>query len=69
MIFDVPARGTLRLKTKEDIKKLIENMCQNKYFLSECAIKQKGIHAVDLTTTLYTQIKELTKQFATAQLA
>ena len=44
--------GTLRAKTYDEVKTLVENMFQNEYHSSDRAVKQKGILAIDLNTTL-----------------
>lgn len=44
MFLDASAGGTVRLKSDEELKTLIENMCQNEYRSSKRAMKQKGIH-------------------------
>lgn len=43
IFLDASVGDTLRLKTDEELKTLIENMCQNEYHSSERVIKQKGI--------------------------
>lgn len=44
--------GTLRAKTYDEVKTLIKIMFQNEYRSSDRAVKQKGILAIDLNTTL-----------------
>lgn len=61
MLLDALTRGTLRAKTGGELETLIDNMFHNEYRSSERAMKQKGIHAVDLNTTLYAQIESLSK--------
>lgn len=39
MLLDASAEGTLRLKTHENLKTLIENMFQNEYRSNEQTIK------------------------------
>lgn len=65
---DASARGTLRENTDEELKMLIENMCQNDYRSSERAMKQKGLHEVDLNTSLLAQIEALSKYLVATQL-
>ncbi|XP_050895887.1 uncharacterized protein LOC127102575 [Lathyrus oleraceus] len=69
MLLDASVEGTLRLKVDEELKTMIENICQNEYYSREHAMKQKGIHAVNSTITLSSQIEALNKQFVASQLA
>lgn len=68
MLLDASIGRTLRLKTNEELKTLIENMCHNEYHLSEQTMKQKHIHSVDSTTILAARIEALAKQLDAAQL-
>lgn len=51
--------GMLRAKTNEELKTLIENICQNKYRSNERLVKQKGIHAFLSNTTLLAHMEVL----------
>lgn len=61
IIIDALARGTMREKTDQDVKTLIENMCRNEYCSSELAIKGKGMLAVETQKALLAQTKAFTK--------
>lgn len=69
MLFNTSVGGTLRAKTDEELKTLIENMCQNEYHSSEQAVEQKGILAVDSNTTFLAHMEVLSKQLDVTQLA
>lgn len=54
----------MKNKNKDELKELIENMCQKEYRISERAPTNKGIIEVDTHTTLLAKIKGLSKQMA-----
>lgn len=57
----------MRDKTNEEVKTLIENMCQDEYRSSNRGMKAKSFIAVDTHTTLLIQLEALTKHLATSQ--
>lgn len=50
ILLDASARGMLINKTKDKVKTLIENMCQNEYRSNDRIMKPKGMLAVDSNT-------------------
>lgn len=53
MFLYAPVGCTLRDKTNEEVKTLIENMCQDEYHSSNQGMKAKSFIAVDTHTQLY----------------
>lgn len=61
MLFDASIGGTSRENTNEEVKILIENMCQNEYHSSERVAKEKRVLVVDTQAALLAQLEALTK--------
>lgn len=52
MLIDALTGGTLRANIEEEVKTLIENMCQNEYRSSDRVVMGKYVLAFDTQTTL-----------------
>lgn len=59
MFCDASSGGTLKANIKDEVKTVIENMCQNEYRSSDRAVRQKCILTIDSSTTLLVQIEVL----------
>lgn len=61
MLLDALARVTIRTNNKDEVKKMIERMCQYEYHSSDRIVKTKGLLELDSNTTLLAQLEVISK--------
>lgn len=66
MLLDASVGETLSTKTDDEVKTLIDNVCQNKYGSSKQDVKEKNSVEIKSQIALISQIDMLKKQLTTA---
>lgn len=51
-LIDATTGGTIRNKNEDEVKKLVDNMCQTEYHTNDKAPTKKGMIELDTPTTL-----------------